>query len=139
MSKASTIANQKETREIPRNEWIPFMAQFTRENRGSHARLEVVGPDTETGDEVRTENRPFDGVSADLRDRERTVWIAFSSKGGDQMTHGVHGAKAVRVLRPHGAAGPVLEIETDDGGRTILELTPAESYALPYPSRPTSS
>jgi hypothetical protein len=34
---------QPSTRTIAENQWIPFLADFTRENRGGHARLEVLG------------------------------------------------------------------------------------------------
>ena len=30
---------------VTRDQWIPFCAQFTRENRGAHAVLEVLGDD----------------------------------------------------------------------------------------------
>jgi len=40
-----------------------FLADFTRNNRGAHARLEVLGLDV--GYQVETDNRPFDGIAAD--------------------------------------------------------------------------
>ena len=76
MSKSSTSTNQRNVREIHADQWIPFLAESTRENRGAHARLEIVGPDTEVGYRVETEDRPFDGASADIKDRERTVWLS---------------------------------------------------------------
>jgi hypothetical protein len=56
--------------EIEPDRWIPFLAEFTRENRGAHARLEVLAVDQ--GYQVETENRPFDGVSADAKDVSTT-------------------------------------------------------------------
>jgi hypothetical protein len=63
---------------------------FTRENRGAHAVLKVLGEGA--GRQVATEDRPFDGISADAKDGENTVWIAFGSTPDDLFTHGVHGA-----------------------------------------------
>jgi Family of unknown function (DUF5335) len=131
MSKSMTIAHRPNTHEIPEKEWIPYLAEFTRENRGANARLEIVGADKEVGYQVETEDRPFDGVAADIKDRERTVWIAFGSTAEDHLTHGVHGAAAIRVLPSTEARGSVLEVEAADGTKTILELTLPESYALP--------
>ena len=131
MTKSSTLSNQLNTQEITRDRWIPFLAEFTRENRGAHAVLEVVGTDTEIGYQVETEDRPFDGVSADIKDRERTVWIAFGSTADDHLTHGVHGATVIRTLPATDKRGPVLEIEAADGTRTILDLTKPDAYALP--------
>jgi hypothetical protein len=107
------------------------MAEFTRENRGAHARMEIVGPDAEIGYQVETEDRPFDGVSADIKDRERTVWIAFGSTGQDHLTHGVPNATVVRTLVADAPVETVLEVEAADGTKTILELTSPQAYALP--------
>jgi hypothetical protein len=119
------------TLEIPLDRWIPFLAEFTRENRGAHARLEIVGADTEVGYQVETEDRPFDGVSADVKDRERTVWIAFASTAEDHITHGIQNATAIRMLPPTEKRGAVLEVEAADGTKNILDLTRPEAYALP--------
>jgi hypothetical protein len=56
---------------------MAFSADFTRENRGAHAVVEVLGPDV--GYNVQTEDRPFDGIAADVKDGEDTVWITFGS------------------------------------------------------------
>src|ERR1700688_1200713 len=68
---------------------IPFLADFTRRNRGAHARLEVLGGDV--GYQVETEDRPFDGVAADVKDAENTIWFSFGSTPSDHLAHGVHG------------------------------------------------
>jgi hypothetical protein len=131
MSKSSILANRQNTQEIPSDRWIPFLAEFTKEYRGAHARLEIVGVDSEIGYQVQTENRPFDGISADIKDRERAIWIAFAAPAGENLTHGIHDAAAIRMLPPTGDTGPVLEVESPDGTKSILELTTPEPYALP--------
>jgi hypothetical protein len=135
MSKSSSSINQRNAQEIHADRWIPFLAEFTRENRGAHARLEVVAPDVEVGYQVETEDRPFDGVSADIKDRERTIWIAFGSRPEDHLTHGVERAMVIRTLPKDENGGVVLEVEAVDGTNTILELTSPAAYALP-PAEP---
>ena len=121
---------QQATQEIKQDQWIPFFDEFTRENRGAHARLEVIGV-ADVGYEVATENRPFDGVSADTKDRERSVWLIFGATPQDHFNHAVQNVTAVRTLPPAGLRGAVLEIEAADGTRAILTLTPPEEYLLP--------
>ena len=133
MSKSSTLANQRDTQEILVGRWIPFLAEFTRENRGAHARLEIVSADADVGYQVETEDRPFDGVSADVKDGERIVWIAFGSTAENHMTHGIHRATVIRMLPETETTGAVLEVEAADGTRTILTLTKPDAYALPRP------
>ena len=128
MAKPSIVTRQ-ETRDIPANEWIPFLADFTRENRGAHAVLEVLGE--EVGRQVATEDRPFDGISADAKDGESTVWIAFGSAPDDHFTHGVHGATVIRVRPATGDSGAAIEVDARDGTTTLLILSRPEEYALP--------
>jgi hypothetical protein len=127
------MPNRQITRDVRPDEWIPFLAEFTRENRGAHARLEFVGANTDLGYQVETENRPFDGVSVDNKDGERNVWIAFGSSTADHLTHGAHGATAIRTVSATGTSGAILEVETADGVKTILILSSPETYELPPP------
>lgn len=45
-----------------------FLDELNREHRGPHARMEVFGPDVRY--QVQTEDRPLEGVSADMKDGE---------------------------------------------------------------------
>src|SRR5438874_8495489 len=100
MAKPTTTPRET-TLEIREEQWIPFFAEFTRENRGAHARLEVIGID-DVGYEVETENRPFDGVAADIKGGEQAVWIVFGSIPQDHLTHGIQKPTVVRMMPPTG-------------------------------------
>jgi type V secretory pathway adhesin AidA len=126
--KTSNQETQK-TQNIAKEQWTTFLTEFTRENRGAHARLEVLGPDV--GYQVQTDDRPFDGVSADTKDAEDAVWIAFGSGLDDHFTHGIQNVTAIRVRPPVGESGAALEIVAGDGTTTLLELTPPGAYSLP--------
>jgi hypothetical protein len=54
MSQSTVIPNLRSFQEYQPDEWIPILAQFTRENRGAHARLEIIGGDIRY--QVETEN-----------------------------------------------------------------------------------
>jgi hypothetical protein len=109
---------------IAEDQWNPVMATVTRTYAGAHARLEVMGPDV--GYEVELEDRPFEGIAADMKDRERIVWMYF----GD-FSHAVHRASIVRMVPRLGETGPVIEIEDEDGVKTLLTLGSPDQFALP--------
>jgi hypothetical protein len=119
------------TQDIGKDQWRTFLDEFTRENRGAHARLEVL--DADVGYQVETENRPFDGISADTKDGEDAVWITLGSGPKDHLTHGIHKVTAIRVRPPVGESGAALELVAQDGTTTLLELSRPEAYALPTP------
>jgi hypothetical protein len=114
---------------IGRDQWIPFLADFTRDNRGAHARLDVLGPDV--GYQVETEDRPFDGIASDTKDGEDAVWITFGSTPDQHLTHGVHGVTVIRIRPAVGLQGAAVLIEARDGTKTLLELSRPEDYELP--------
>jgi hypothetical protein len=109
------------------------MTELTRSNRGAHARLEVLGIDM--GRYVPAENQPFDGISADLKDGEDAVWIFFGRDPVNRVTHGIQQVTAVRVRPPVGSSGYAIEVDSQDGARTVLELTLPQAYELPAPAK----
>jgi len=94
-----------------------------------HARLEVLG--SELGYVVQTENRPFEGISADDKDGERVVWVSFGAAPGNHLTHGIHNVSAIHMLSPDSAAEAAIEVRSDDGTKTILSLDSPASHELP--------
>ena len=131
MDKGKTITEPRRTLDIETDRWISFLGEFTRENRGAHARLEVIGPNTDIGYQVETEDRPFDGISADVKKKgETAVLITFESTPENHITHGVQNVTAIRLLSPAAGKGAVLEIEARDGTKTVLELSLPGEFEL---------
>jgi hypothetical protein len=115
------------TQEIMFEQWSSFLSKFSRENRGAHARLEMLHG--ENGHHVEV-YKPFNGVSADVRDGSGSVWITFWSNTAAHSARAIHGVTAIRTLSPDGHRGAVLEVQSSDGSRVILELSHPEAYAL---------
>lgn len=120
-------AREDGSREILCEQWSAFLAQFTRENRGAHARLELLH--RENGHHVET-HQPFNSISVDVRDGTGSVWITFWSNTSAHSARAIHGVTAIRTLSAAGRRGAVLEVQSSDGNRTILVLTHPAAYAL---------
>ena len=131
MTNPTTIptAGAPDTITVARDLEIAFLADFTRKNRGAHARLEVLGPGV--GYQVKTQNLPFDGIASDAKDGENAVWITFGSTRGQHLTHGVHAVTAIRVRLASALQGAAVLLEAKDGTKTLLELSRPEDYELP--------
>ena len=115
---------------VDRSRWIHFpLARFTRENRGAHARLVVLGPNI--GYLVETQGRPFDGIGANVNGGENAAWITFGSTLENHLTHGIQKVTAIRVRPAAGRVGAAVLIEARDETKTLLELSQREHYALP--------
>jgi Family of unknown function (DUF5335) len=128
-SKTSTPTENK-TELVTPEKWREFFTKITKEYRGAHAKVEVMGG--ETGYNVMTEHRPFDGISADTKDGESSVWITFENTPSEpNVSHGVHHVTFVRVLSPGETTGAVVEIEANDKTRTLLSLSRPGDFELP--------
>jgi hypothetical protein len=138
MNSSTVISARPDFLRISQDRWIQFLDDFTRQNRGAHARVEIIGANAEVGYQVETENRPFDGVSADIKNGESAVWITFGSTKEDHITRGVDQAMAIHVSPATDSRGAMLEVEAADGSRTILELTLPDAYALQPVTLPES-
>src|ERR1044071_5557855 len=89
--------------EISRDRWNTAFGEVTRQYRGAHGKAEGVGQDV--GDQVETEGLRLNGLSADTKDGEATIWISFG-----RMNHGIPSAVVVRMVPRVGDSGPVIEI-----------------------------
>lgn len=129
MTQQTALPQSAATQDIPQSDWAMFCAEFTRENRGAHAQLEVFGGDI--GRFVELEDRPFDGMATDTKDGENAVWMMFGATPENRLTHGIQHATAIRHSPPAGSRGAAVEIDAQDGTRTLLQLSWPLEYALP--------
>jgi len=120
--KTSAVGDPTTAFEIEEDQWVAFLAEFTRENRGVHARLEVLTP--EDGHQVETENLPFDHVLPDVEGGEHHVWITFGPETEDHLTCGIQNVRDIWVRLPSSETGTVLELVANDGTKTVLQLSP---------------
>jgi hypothetical protein len=69
-------------------------------------------------------------LPAYTKGRTHPVWITFGAAATDHLTHGIHEVSTIYVVPPLGQSRAVLEVEANDGTRTVLQLNTPEEYAL---------
>lgn len=107
------------TKQIPAEQWGEFFDTFTNGNKGRLIKLEVI--DREMGDETPVENMPlwvpiYDPVG---KGNDLTVEI-----GRDEIaySHTIEAPNEVWQERDDNGKVVALEIKTEDGTQTILQL-----------------
>ncbi len=103
-----------QTKEIPQNQWRKFFDDFSKQREGWVIDLEVVGG--EIGDQQEVNDLPLVGISADVKGSERRLEIAAGQTTDSHVTHIINRPKRVWIKQP----GEVIEIESEDGTKTIL-------------------
>jgi len=111
------------TQEIPPEKWLGFFDQFSRQHEGWRANLDVLGSVAVAGTEAR--DSPLVGISADLKDCERSISIILGEAGQRHLTHVVSDPKYVRLQQTGEGADEGLCIESSGGVTTVLHFRSA--------------
>ena len=109
--------------QIRTDDWQKYLNDFSRRNAGRTARLEVLSADLGVqGNDV--ERLPFQGITLDKRSSlTSSLEIMLGGGGIADMRHLTHPVPRVRrIVAKFGpdAREDALEIESEDGARTIL-------------------
>jgi hypothetical protein len=109
-----------QTRDIPREQWIRFFDDFSKNHEGWIVSLEVLGADI--GDQEEANNLPLVGISADVKARENRVEIIIGGRPDVDVTRFIERPKHVWVKEPRVPGDEAMEIESEDGIKTILNF-----------------
>ncbi len=105
--------------EIPRAQWVRSFDRLSKRLRGRQVRVEVG-----TDHRVAQHDVTFDGISADLKDRENSIALTAGSDSVGEVTHLIPAVRAVRMRREGGVH--VLEIESARGPLTTVRIGPLD-------------
>jgi hypothetical protein len=112
-----------ETREVSQAEWFPFFDMFSKQHRGEMATISVVGE--EIGAQEAARDLPFIGIAADDKGSDsHAIRIQLGTEPDDHVEHMVSPIQRVYLKMGDVHVGDVLEIEEQDGPKTILQLRP---------------
>jgi hypothetical protein len=112
------------TREIARDEWVPFFDSFSRQHDRWLVTLEVLWP--EIGAQVESRDQALSGITAELKDSgEDVISILLGGAPRDHVAHIVHAPSHVRLKETESGAHEALQIESSSGVTTLLQFRSA--------------
>jgi len=109
-----------QTREIPREQWIKFFDDFSKNHEGWIVTLEVIGSDI--GDQEEANKLPLVGVSADVKAHENLIEIIVGGRPDADVTRIINTPKGVWIKEPRIPGDETLEVESEDGVKTLLNF-----------------
>ena len=108
------------TIEIPRNDWMQWLNQFTQVHDRWLVSVEVLRPDL--GAQLEIDTLPLIGISADRIDHDGTIAISVAGTTALHFTHVIHSGHAY-LRRANGQRRRRrTAIESHDGSTTILRF-----------------
>ena len=112
------------TEEIPRDSWAAFFEGLAEHHTGWLATIEVMRE--ELGDQLLIEGKPLQGISFEARGSESgDILIAAGDSPAARVLHHVDRPQKVLVADVKPGVQKAIEIESDDGTRTLISLRAA--------------
>jgi hypothetical protein len=109
------------TQEIPREEWVNFFNNFSRNHHGWTVNLQVLREDI--GAQVETHELPLDGIMAQIRANGKDeISIMVEESPDKHLTHIITKPSHVRIERADSGADETLQIQSASGETTLLSF-----------------
>ena len=118
-----------ETREVPVEQWRPFLDQFSRAHRGR--RLSVETPRPDIGFQPNLRGLPLIGVTAEPNPDGTTSIEIMAGAPEAYMSHTIERPTRVREAEWGDGTSAALQIEAEGGWTTLVRVGPA-SEVLPH-------
>jgi hypothetical protein len=118
-----------QTREIPIEQWEPFLDNFSQCHLGEKVTVKIMGKDV--GDQTEMCDMPLMGISADCKagGGER-IEVSAGDSTSAHITHAVTHPSHVRVAENDDGQAIAMQIESDDGPVTLVRFV-AQPQDLP--------
>lgn len=107
------------TRQIERKQWRDFLHEFSRQHDGWIASVEVMSDKIGVQHEV--VDRSFHGVVYDPEANVDRIEI-MSGEGRDHMTHTIRNPLRIWLEETDDGEDRALEIESDEGEKTLIRF-----------------
>ena len=115
------MANDMETREIPRGEWRSFFEVFSRQHEGWLATLEIFGQ--EIGAQAEHGELPLNSITlTPVVGKSEAITIDLGKTPKDHVKNTVIEPTHVWLVQTSEGANAALEIESADETKTLLRF-----------------
>jgi hypothetical protein len=119
--------------EIPRQQWVKFFDEFSKNHQAWIVHWEVLG--TDLGDQEKTARLPLVGISADVKGSRPRIDIMVGDRPDAHVTQIIEEPHRVWFKEPDVAGHEAIAIETDDGRVTLISFRhidpEQQEYMLP--------
>jgi hypothetical protein len=104
--------------EIERKNWMNFFDALSKRRFEWITKIEVLK--SEIGDQVLTAGLPLNGITFESKDDRTTIDISVGDDTESHQTHNIKNPVRVAFLAADGVRGDVLDIEEEDGTKTLI-------------------
>ena len=104
--------------EIKRDDWAKFFEALGRRRYEWKTRIEVLN--SEMGDQVLTDGLRLNGITVETKGDRTSIDISVGENAESHQTHNIQNPTRVAFLAAADNHGDVIDIEEDDGTKTLI-------------------
>ena len=109
------------SREIPREQWIRFFDDFSKQHEGWIVTWEVLGSDI--GDQEKTKRLPLVGITADVKGDKPRIDVMVGGRLDAHVSQIMEAPKRVWFKEPEEVGHEAIEVESEDGKVTLVTFS----------------
>lgn len=104
--------------EIKRENWTDFFDSLSKRRFAWKTKVEILK--SEMGDQVLTDGLPLNGITVETRGDRISMDISVGENTEFHQTHNIKNPKRVAFLSASDNHGDVVDIEEEDGTKTLI-------------------
>lgn len=118
------------TQIIKRENWKEFFDALSREKLDSETSVQILS--AENGAQFLSEGLPFVGLTFDEKGSENKIELIVGNGTENHQTHNIYNPKMVAFEENEGKPGGTLDIEDEEGTKTLVKFTQALPIVITY-------
>lgn len=116
--------------EINRENWESFFEDLTKRRYEWKTKIEILK--NELGDQVLTDGLPLNGITVETKGDLSSIDISVGEGIESHQTHNIQNPTRVAFLASAGDHGDVVDIEEEDGTKTLITFVEPMSIISGY-------
>ena len=118
-----------QSHEIPSEQWVPFLDDLSKRHQGEQVTVELIG--REIGDQQAARDQSLLGITVDPPSGAFKIDVIMGDRTGINMSHEIAHPIHVRLAQSDDGRDAALEIESDNGPRTLVRFMPPAPEIAP--------
>ena len=116
--------------EIKKENWADFFESLNKRRYEWKTRIEILN--AEIGDQTLTEGLPLNGITVETKGDRTSIDISVGENTEAHQTHTINNPSSVAFLAGVDTHGDVIDIEEDDGTKTLITFIEPMGILIGY-------
>ena len=115
---------------LPKEKWVRFFDDLNKRRFGWSTKIEVMN-DT-IGDQVLSNGLPLNGFTVEQKGDQTSIEIALGKTIENHQSHNISNPTKVAFLGENEKNGGIVEIEEENGTKTLVHIIEPMSVVISY-------